>query len=615
MVNQDDYLRFAFPRFFSVFVFLCHWSLVIGHWSLNTAFAQPPPDTTTLRGKVRQRGDEPVARAQVTLRRVSKPNQATALWGAQTTTNDEGDYVFPEVEEGLYTLTVIAKDFAELTSDLVEVKGAQPVTLRPFVLSPPPRVNGRLVNWRDAAVADADVRVTLQWESVVNKRRETRWTEQQIRTDAEGRYSLPLRGAGAGAFFVQAPGKGWAVSPRLTVEQSDHVEGVNLQLRRGGDILVLLVSRDTKEPIINANVSAQFQPTPTSRLPFRPSLSGRTGNDGKCRFSEVPPGYWTVSASAADAPFGSARSQTVYVAAEDTAGAMLDVFSGATVSVHVFAPDAQSPMPNANVRLDNGETRVTNEQGVCVFSHVGAGDHKVFVRAEGLATSAQVFKLTEEMRQARVNVLMRSANGGIAGSVRDANGKPIPRAFVSAVSLPVGAAFAQPLWAWADAGWRETIVQRLDRYTDDATTEADASGAFVLNGLAPGRYVLFAPMIQPPDAVSAVVVVEAGKTTEGINVTVDALCHYHVGGRILRADGSPLRNATVPMVVRVNDGKYLTIARFLLSTDEQGRYFFMRRGAGIYFIETAVEGEGVAKIWRDVRGEEIINALDLRLQR
>jgi hypothetical protein len=186
---------------------------------------------------------------------------------------------------------------------------------------------------------------------------------------------------------------------------------------------------------------------------------------------------------------------------------------------------------------------------------------------------------------------------------------------VSAVALPPGGQFTIPSWAWADDGWREWFAQRLDLYSDEAVVEADSTGAFVIPALAPGRYLLFSPMIHPPDAVSPIVVVEEGKTVKNVSVTVDASCRAHVSGRVVRADGSPLRSGIVQMTVRHNDGQYLLTVRFILSTDEQGRYYFMRRGPGTYFIEASVEGEGSVKLWREVGGDEEIGNLDLRLKR
>jgi hypothetical protein len=38
-------------------------------------------------------------------------------------------------------------------------------------------------------------------------------------------------------------------------------------------------------------------------------------------------------------------------------------------------------------------------------------------------------------------------------------------------------------------------------------------------------------------------------------------------------------------------------------------------GAGTYFIEVAADGEGIAQLWHEVRGDESVNVLDLWLRR
>ncbi len=580
------------------------------------ATAQPPPETVAVKGKVTDDRGNPIAGAQVTLHRLSRPHQTGTLWSVQTLTSDEGEFMFPEVETAWYALRVTAENFAEFACDIFAGAGVKIVSLRPIELSPAPSVSGRILDARGAAVADTTLDAIVEWESITNKRREISITEQKIRTDSEGRYSLMFRGFGSGAFVVRVAGRGWAVSPPLRIEDSSAIQGVDLRLRYGVEIQVLVVSRDTGKPVAQADVFAQYQPTSMRELPLRLAVSSRTGQDGRCQFTDIPPGCWSVTARFADETFRSERTRTVRVSPEKAARVALDLSSGAAVSVRVLEADAKTPVPHAQVRLDYNETQVTNEEGGCTFEHVAAGAHRLSVRAQGFALSTQSFQLTDDRRALTVNVILRTANGSIAGWVRDANGKPLPYAFVAAVSVPKGAAFAPPMWAWTDDGWRDVLVQQLDRYGDDAVVEADAAGQFVITGLAPGRYILFSPMVCPPDAVSPVVVVEAGKTTEDVDVTVDASCRYHISGRVLRADGAPLGNALVQMTLHyTGDGSRLVTHRFLLSTDAEGRYYFVRRGGGTYFIEATVPGMGVAKIWCDLRGDELMNRLDLVLRR
>jgi hypothetical protein len=120
------------------------------------------------------------------------------------------------------------------------------------------------------------------------------------------------------------------------------------------------------------------------------------------------------------------------------------------------------------------------------------------------------------------------AAGAIAGQVVDEQGSPVAEvaiaieSFVSdePTSVPAGLSRAQP--------------------------SSDPAGAFRLEGLLGGRYVLTAHVADRPPASSAQVHVRAGGTTEGVRIVVGA--GATLTGRVLGADTrAPLEGASVSL--------------------------------------------------------------------
>ncbi|WP_437316661.1 carboxypeptidase regulatory-like domain-containing protein [Sorangium sp. So ce385] len=150
----------------------------------------------------------------------------------------------------------------------------------------------------------------------------------------------------------------------------------------------------------------------------------------------------------------------------------------------------------------------------------------------------------------RDNVLHLIAAGAIAGEVVDQSGRPV-EAYLLAIEsfVPSGAAV------------RGSADGRAHQVTDPG-------GAFRLNALAPGRYVLTVSAAGRPPTRSSAVDVEAGRTTEGVRIVLPR--GATLKGRVLdAASRAPVVEAQVELDSVTSSGAN---AISLVLTDANGEY-------------------------------------------
>ncbi|MEO7674733.1 MAG: TonB-dependent receptor [Pyrinomonadaceae bacterium] len=148
-------------------------------FTLGTGFALAQSDRGTIRGTVTDPNDAVVANAKVTV--TSVDNGETR----ETTTGDEGIYVFPELKSGLYRVTVEASGFSRTSVEdvKVDVQGVNSLVIK-LQLG---EVSGNIVTVTADAVAinsDSPVRQTTVTE------RQVRELPLQVSSEAGGRSPL-----------------------------------------------------------------------------------------------------------------------------------------------------------------------------------------------------------------------------------------------------------------------------------------------------------------------------------------------------------------------------------------------------------------------------------------
>lgn len=186
-----------------------------------------------------------------------------------------------------------------------------------------------------------------------------------------------------------------------------------------------------------------------------------------------------------------ARPRAKRVIASDTGPSLLG---------QVVGPDDQ-PVAEAGVRCTIGDREITassDESGRFKLAPDAEGCVAV-AKKRGFAPSAEV-----AMRAGGDNRLRLGASSGIAGTVVDASGAAI-------TSFWIGVESFEPAQGAGDGGGARPAV---------STGVNDSSGAFALEDLAPGRYVLTASVPSFPLARSAPIDVSAGATTRDVQITI-----------------------------------------------------------------------------------------------
>jgi hypothetical protein len=194
----------------------------------------------------------------------------------------------------------------------------------------------------------------------------------------------------------------------------------------------------------------------------------------------------------------------------------------APVTGIVLDPDG-NPVNRAFVECEDRDTDVT---GVLTDAE---GRFKLAPGAAGCNAVARHpdYSPSDGIRLAagRVNTIRLSRGGAIAGNVVDERGSPVPSYTLAIESfLPKGD---------ADLG-RKGAPRKVD----------DATGAFLIDGLPPGRYVLSASAPARPPGRSDTVNVESGQTTSHVRIVLSrgAL----LSGTVFDADTrAPIAGATI----------------------------------------------------------------------
>jgi hypothetical protein len=277
----------------------------------------------------------------------------------------------------------------------------------------------------------------------------------------------------------------------------------------------------------------------------------------------------------------------------------------ATIRGRVVAADSAEPIRNASVKLDDeadAPAVLSDAEGRFTLTRVPAGRHMLSVAKTGYATTVYFGG-----RQRPIAVSQ--------GAVFNAADIRLPKgaAIAGRVLDDLGAAF--PLMA--------VVAERREHLSLDATkttVETDDTGAYRLFGLAAGRYVVAtaggramrtaAPIpaglpaagsmkYYPNDTTeerAQVIVLAAGDEVSGIDFTRTlpvlppqppprVSASGVIRGRVVRADGVPLRRARVQLASADN-----LFTPYVVPTDDDGRYEVRGLRAGFYVLSAAALG-------------------------
>ncbi|HTA71339.1 MAG TPA: carboxypeptidase regulatory-like domain-containing protein [Bryobacteraceae bacterium] len=490
----------------------------------------PPEEPASITGIVLSDATgQPLRRAQVELR----PAEA-ANGGLVQTTNESGDFAFPKVTPGRYTITVLRDGFVRQTSGRIGAYKMPPMfsvhsgdaSRFTFRMTPWAVVSGR-VKFDDAEPA---VNVAIQlYREYYSRGRHGYALAASTRTDDLGNYRV--HGLESGAYYVAAlyqapalpanateqrrPDSSGNLSPELSYavtffpEVQKLADAVAVRLTPGQevagiDIFLTLVHTVRIHGRVTSGLGGQVVPEPSITLRWNdPDNTGSVSApvniafdaDHNFEIKGVTTGPYVVIATTVED--GKALSSRTPISVADADVANLDIVVGPEQAwkgkVHIEDDDS-TPLSGIQVSLEPRRatapaTRATvDESGNFSLPFVPQEIYDLFVAnaPEGAY-----------LKSVRVGNFDRLATGLESEPGGD------PPAMEVVLSMHGGgvngrAVTTDPAVVATGATVMLIPDPQIGRVQSYATTYADEFGNFLATGLAPGNYVLLAWLDQPP---------------------------------------------------------------------------------------------------------------------
>ncbi|MDF1729782.1 MAG: carboxypeptidase-like regulatory domain-containing protein, partial [Sulfitobacter sp.] len=328
----------------------------------------------------------------------------------------------------------------------------------------------------------------------------------ETKTDEQGRFSLGRVGSGKQTIEAKREGRLDVQSPELDLIDGEVREGVQLVLSLGNTISGTVFGTDGA-PVRRAAVSASHR---TTVQRFGPPRRGQnqtvgksiTDKDGHFEITGLEAKKYTIQAKKAGRGSlgGQANLRASKAAVEaGTAGLRLDLQPPLILEGRVV-DDSGQPITAFRLRGKSVESGGPDEsetfedtEGRFQFEKLAAGRWNISVKADGFhLDETHTVKLPRGEGPMTI-VLQRESS--IAGQVLSPTGSPISGATVRANN---GA---------GTTGWGPRRGPQ---------TEADDEGVFLLEGLAPGTYLITASGTDWADSEAATVELIPGATEEGL---------------------------------------------------------------------------------------------------
>lgn len=457
----------------------------------------------------------PVADARVGFHFQMRLGGSTSSSRAQaediTRTDAQGRFELRPLEPGEYTLHATAPGRASADEPVVHVAIAEQVTDVVLAVDPAFDATGRVVDAGDPATGIAGVEVTAfagdgngGWFAV---------------TGADGAFTL--HGLSPGAYLLGFQGGGAIASGMehsLRIEDAD-VEDATFALARGVTVSGRVSPGGPASVRVRGRAeSGGFEVLLAARKVA--SAKTRVDESGAFRIDGVPLGEWKIVATGDDGSEGTVeidvpaegledvevsmapRSRVVGVV-QDATGAPL---AGLAVNLQVPPDPAMPPGPWKVPRTE--ASGVSRDDGTFEIVGVPPGHYTIAVqdgRTQAVPFADEGTEVAVEAIEGRdvddLVLRVRLPDGRIAGVVRDADGEPVPDAWVQ--GRPSG-----------------TLGLSHDRALAAVT---DQDGRFTLRDLSPGEYMLDA---RGPDA-------DAQATVTGVAVGEDVTITLGTFGAIV----------------------------------------------------------------------------------
>ncbi len=394
-----------------------------------------------------------------------------------------GSFTLGELIAGSWRVDVEAEGFANAESQTIELPTREALQ---FLLSVPGTIDGVVLDPDGVALADAQVFVDSgesKWEAQFASSRGGPTT----RSDDRGRFTLS--GVRPGEVAIRALAAGFAKSDASMVEleAGKKVNGVALQLKRGGRITgeIFEEGKPAEGRVITL---VQWE-----RGNFDTSLAESDSN-GRFEFAHVDPGNWNVVAMDLKADWSSTdkgdsmtqrmssmKSAQVTVKEGTENHVVLGALPRSPIQLSGRVTVGDEPFVGAMVILKSieagstAEAKMTgvDEKGGYRMTLDGPGAYQLSVNRIGSsAGEVSVFAFVHDIEdKPEVLIDVTIPGGGIEGAVTDKEGGALAN---------VGVTLAPGMGASAEQVFAHRYIM----------TTTDANGRFELPNLAPGNYQL-----------------------------------------------------------------------------------------------------------------------------
>lgn len=439
--------------------------------------------------------------------------------------------------------------------------------LPPVALGLAESIRGQVVDRRGQPVAN----VTVEAMPTPNLGEPEPW---RATTDTSGNFVLDTLPPGPVSLRCAAPG----FTPTI-VEAIAPQDEVLLVL----DGLLDLKGRVIAGPIDPSRIAVRIEGSG-----IWPARSADVDAEGRFVFPTVPDGVYAVEAVAEATPedpreFASIPLENVSPDLEVT----LALVPAMRVQVKVVSPNG-APVVGARVTLMSsqvgllGRTAQTDAEGRAAPGPVVPGPWVLRADADGFLPSESI-ALTIDEAGIPEQTLVLSLPGRIEGIVVDADGKPVPQAFVSVTTdalWTVGEgearadAFRTSFVATGTLGVTKGPVPEIPIWGRDdpepvGNARADDDGRFALRDLAPGEYTLQALHGDFAASEAVTLRVRAGSVHSGVVLVLRS--GMPLTGRVVDGNGRPIASASVEL----DDGSSYV-------TDRRGTFHAgLRRGTQV----------------------------------
>jgi hypothetical protein len=353
----------------------------------------------------------------------------------------------------------------------------------------------------------------------------------------------------------------------VTVSCSDGVpvrESVDIELEpversyelASGGAIQGTITTASGAPLAGAEISVSPTPKAGAPLDFGMATYRRCISSGEGRFacSGLAVGDYDCFASVAQSPVTSTVRLTLTHEAPLQSVALRARPSG-SIRVQLESDRGVVGPVTVQAKKAQGRAQVARREGSqFVFEGLELGSYSVFAGLdEAPPRDARRVQLTRDGEQVEMTLEL-PVTGSIAGHVVDEQGNPLPDAWVSARPSAFG-----------------------DDTTDPTPVLTDASGAFSLEGLLPGRYDVDVTAAAGDASVDGV---SAGER----ELRVELARYSTLSGSLVSTNGDPVETFTV-QYGRARSGLVSSVH------GSRGQWSLPRVPPGTYLIQASVDGQ------------------------